>query len=96
MVAQVVWSTASEFVCARSLKNLTTFDSNLAGGLGSYTSRKTPAKTVGIFLRQFGFGVFRVVFAGVAAGRVRLRAIFVFFSTTFRTIVTVRQLLQKT
>ena len=51
---------------------------------------------MGIFLRQFGFGVFCVVFAVVAAGSNRQKAIFVFFSTTFRTIASVTPLLQRT
>ena len=42
------------------------------------------------------FCFFRVVFAGVTAGRSRLKAIFIFFLTTFRPIVTVGQYLQKT
>ena len=55
--------------------------------LGSSTSRKPEKKT---------FGRFCVVFSCVAAGRVRQKAIIVFFSPTFATTPPLTQLLQET
>ena len=57
---------------------------------------QTPAKTVSQFPGSCSFVFFRVVFAWVAAGRTRQKAIFSFFLTTFRPIVTVGHYLQRT